>query len=268
MTPRTTTFERNLVRTFRLFALRQLGTLGRSRAMCNESMRSAQQRGDRYIEASILLMCNLEHLALADTATARRCLDEVRWTPPEAGFHVQNWYALRARAELALYEGRAGEALATLTPEFTAMRRSMLLRLQLVRCLATHLRGRLLLGALAEGKAPSGARAEVAHLVDQLQHEGLGCADVFASLLRAGLAAVEHGAAHPEVVTALSRAIQRAEQQHMALNLAAARAGLGRLVGGEEGTRLRADAEAYVAAESVRAPGPMFTVVLPGVFRP
>ncbi len=268
LTPRATTFQRNSVRTFRLFALRQLGTLGRSRALCAESMRSAQQRGDRYIEASILLMCNLEHLALDDTATARRCIDEVRWAPPEIGFHVQHWYALRARAELALYEGRAGEVLATLFPEFTAMRRAMLLRVRIVRCLVNHLRGRLLLGALAEGRAPAGAGAEVAHLADRLEHDGLGCGAVFGSLLRAGLAALERGATHPDVVAALRRAIDRAKDQQMLLNLAAARAGLAQIVGGDEGTRLRADAEAFVATEAIHATGPMFTVILPGVFRP
>jgi len=263
--PEGMTYEKNNTRVFRVHALRLLGALREHGALIGDLIRAGRQRGDLYLETTLRLLEGQSILARDDVGGARASIEEATWTPPEEGYHLQHWYALRARVELALYEGTADAAVAQLAAGFAALERSMLLRVKLVRADAIALRGRLLLAAAARSPSSSGATvAEVRRIVGQLERERAGYATVYALLLRAGLAAIDprDEARH---VALLRDAVAAATEHDMALHAAAARTHLGRLLGGDEGATHEAAARAYVAAQRIAAPERMFELVAPGL---
>ncbi|MCB9574600.1 MAG: AAA family ATPase [Kofleriaceae bacterium] len=264
------TYERNNTRVFRIHTLRLLGALRQQHALIREFVRGGQQRGDRYLVTTLRLLQGQALLARDDRDAARASVDEVSWSPPDRGFHLQHWYELRARVELAIYEGAAAAAVPRLAPTFAALERSMLLRVKLVRADAVALRGRLLLAAVAEGAAPPASLAEVRRLVRELRGERAGYATVYAHLLAAGVAALDRRPPRDDDdddVTWLRRAVDDAGRHDMALHHAAAQAALGARLGGDEGARLSAAAATYAADEGVVEPARFFAVQAPGLGR-
>ncbi len=261
------TYERNNSRVFRIHALRLLGALQQQHALIREFVRNGRQRGDRYLETTLRLLQGQSLLGRGDVGGARASLEEATWSPPEQGFHLQHWYELRARVELAIYEQTAPAAVPELMPRFAALDRSMLLRVKLVRADATALRGRLFLAAAAAGTDLGSRLDEVRKLVRKLEGEGTGYATVYALLLRAGLAAVAPGTSREDAIAPLRQAISVAADHDMALHLAAARDRLGGLLGGDEGAALRASAAAYVSTEGVVASDLLFELQAPGIAR-
>jgi len=255
------TFEKNNARVFRVHALRMLGAVQQHGALITEQVRTGRQRGDRYLETTLRLLQVQALLARADLVEARRSIDDATWTPPQDGYHLQHWYQLRARVEIALYDDRAATEVARLTPDFAALERSMLLRVKLVRADAVALRGRLV---LASGTAASGAvRVEVERIARALDREGAGYATVFALLLRVGLRMTD-GRGHDDVSIGLLRqAIELAAEHDMGLHLAAARDRLGALLGGDEGAALRAAAARYAEDELIADPPRFFAIAVP-----
>ncbi len=263
LTSRTTgtTAERNNARVFRLLATRHLGQWRHCRALAVEAIRSGQQRGDRYLEATARLLRVPGLLASDDVATAQPGEDAILWSPPESGYHIQHYYQYNANVEIALYEGTAAERFDELTRAFQALRASMLFRVQMVRVTALGLHGRLCLAAAMAPNSPDEALAQARRMARQLSGEKLGCAQVLGHLLRAGLAPRNSG----RTADQLRRAIDGADRDHLALHAAAARDRLGILVGGVEGHELRALAARYVAEERIAVPELMFETVVPGV---
>jgi serine/threonine protein kinase/tetratricopeptide (TPR) repeat protein len=261
------TYEKNNTRVFRVHALRLLGALRQQASLIGELVRSGRLRGDRYVESTLRLLEVQSLVARDNVAEARRNIEGAGWTPPANGYHLQHWYELRARAELALYEGDAEAASVRLAADFAALGRSMLLRVKVVRADAVSLGARLQLAAAARGRAPERARAEILRRARSLEREGAGYATVYALLLRAGLVALEPHRKDEDAVDHLRRAVEHAAANDMALHLAAARDRLGALLGGDEGASLRAAAAAYAAQEGIADPDRMFEIVAPGCAR-
>jgi len=260
-----TTAERNNARVFRVLSLRLMGRWRRSRALATESLRSGQQRGDRYLETTIRLLRVQNLIARDDLAEARASQDAALWSPREAGYPTHSYFQYNARAELALYEGTTPDSLAQLAQAFAVLNGSMLVRVALVRTMACGLHGRLSLAAAASRTDPDDARAEAAAMARRLGREELGCAQVFALLLRAGLAALAGAPDSDETVTLLRRAIDRAVENDMFLHAASARDRLGIILGGDEGEALRAEAASYAAQEGIVRPEQLFAAVTPGL---
>ena len=259
--PRGLTYEKNNTRVFRVHALRMLGAVQQHGALITELVRAGRQRGDRYLETSLRLLQVQSLLARGDVAEARRNIDDATWTPPEHGFHLQHWYELRARVELALYEGDAGPAFARLAPAFAALRRSLLLRVKLVRADAVYLQARLALAAMHAGHAVPRGRDLVARAIAELDAERVGYASVFASLLRAGMAELAPDARRDEVVRCLRDALEVATANDMAIQVAASSALLGAMVAGAAGVAYRAAANGYVAQHRIAEPDRFFALV-------
>jgi hypothetical protein len=257
--PKGLTYERNNTRVFRIHALRVMGALRRQGAQIAELVRGGRRRGDQYLVTTLGMLEGLPLLARGDVDAARASFYCVTWTPPEQGFHLQHWYELRSRSEIALHQGEALEAQKVLADRFAALRRSMLLRVQIVRADALSLQARL--GLAAAGRTPAAAHALVRRLAAKLGREGVGYAGVYAALLEGAIAARE---APEAAATALRRAIALAEEHHLSLHLAAARHHLGGLLGGDEGGALRAAAAQYAAGEELVAPTRLYEIVAPG----
>ncbi len=90
--------------------------------------------------------------------------------------------------------------------------------------------------------------------------------DPLASIL-AATAANARGA-RTEALASLRAAIQRSETADMSLYAAAARHRLGRVLGGDEGSRLVDEAAEAMASEGVRVPERFASMLVPGRWTP
>jgi hypothetical protein len=225
-----TTWELDSARIFLLLALRQMGSLAELTRRFDDYQRDGAKRGDRYIETTLTRAFNIIWLVRDDPATAERELDRKHWTPPEGGYHLQHWYELRARTELALYRGDITEARTHLAEGFEAAERSMLLRIQTVRTETAWMRGRLELARAATAGQPEPLLAEVTKLAKGLESERMPYATVWALLLRAAVASQKG-----ESPTALlDQSIKLADEQQMMLCAAVARRRRGGVSEGDE----------------------------------
>ncbi len=239
-------WELNTVRIFRLFGLRYLGRWREMRAGLDEWTRDAIRRGDRYARTTLTRGLNLAWLVADDPARAARELDAGGWVPPEGGYHMQHWYELRARVELALYAGDVEAARAQLARDADGLARALLLRAQTIRTELDWLRGRV---ALSGG--PDGA-AEAARAARRLDGEGTGYARVWARMLDAGVAAARGDA--DRRAARLAEAVAMADAEELAMYAAVARFALDDVRG-----------EEAMVAEGVRRPDRIVAVYLPGV---
>jgi len=96
--------EVNHLRTFILFTLRRLGAYTELRDRLVTYKQDARLRGDRYAATSHVWSSNGVWLAADDVDRARHELDSVTWSDPADGLHLQHWFLIRSRSELALYE--------------------------------------------------------------------------------------------------------------------------------------------------------------------
>jgi hypothetical protein len=96
--------ELNHLRNFVLFTVRRLGHYSELRDRLIAYTRDARLRGDRYAATSHVWCSNIVWLAADDVERARADIDSVTWSDPADGLHLQHWFLMRSRAEIALYE--------------------------------------------------------------------------------------------------------------------------------------------------------------------
>ena len=247
------------ISTCRIYGLMQRRCLGACRELrrrYDEYVRDAARRGDRYLESTVRRGYSMVWLVDDRPDEARLALERASWIPPVGGYHLQHWYAMRCLAEADLYEGRSAGVFERFSPEFTAMARSLLLRVVTVRIESRWLRARLCFCG------PTLHLAEAKRLAQQLADEGIDYPRVFAHLI-SGAARCRQGDT-AGAASELREAIPLADRCQMGLSAAAARWRLSELIGGDEGRALRAEADAWMAQEGIRNPARMIEVVTPG----
>jgi hypothetical protein len=262
------TLELNSARQFLMGVWRELGAFKPWHERSSDFIRDAVRRGDLLAETNTRRICSLLRLVCDDPDEARRDLERKLWVPPEGIYHVQHWETLQARAELALYLGESEAVFDELRPGFAQLERSLMYRFQYLRIAATTLWGRLAL-AIAERAESSDARRRHrrrgVRAARALERERTGFADVWAALLRAGVAAVDGD--DEETRARLAWAATRADAMEMAILSAVARRLEGLLVGGDAGREAVARAERWMRESLVRDPTRLTRVFAPGFER-
>jgi len=257
-------WELDTTRMFRMFALKHAGGIRGAQQLYSIYVRDAARRGDRYMETTTRRYAGFLWLAQDKPQEALRDIEIATWTPPEGRFHLQHWFEIEGRADVALYDGTAEGALVALEPRFGALETSLLSRVQIVRSLSIWLRGRLHAGA-AEEQGDTSRLRDVERLAKRLERERTSYAAVWASLLRA---AERYQRGDDDAAVAHLRwAADAAEAKHLGLCCLAARRALGTILGGDEGRELVADADAALGAEQIAKPERMVRFVAPGLAR-
>jgi serine/threonine protein kinase len=226
----------------------------------------AQQRGDLYTEVNLRTV-TMPALCLAqdDPEAARRHVREAmaRWS--HRGFLVQHWQAMRAEAEIELYVGDAACARERLARDRAAVRSSFLLSSQFLRISDSYVRGRC---AVASAEADEDRRArylaEARRIARSLAREHAPHSGTLAAILRAGVASV--GGDRAGAARALRSAMSLAKRADMSLHVEAARYQLGTMLGGDRGRKLVQHAGAVLAAQGVRVPDRLASLLCPGRF--
>ena len=262
------TWAKTTIRRFWLGSLMYLGELAELRRRLGEFLGDARDRGNLYALTDMRARLNLAWLIADEPAEGRRQLADAMSSWPTDGYHVQHFNALLSRVQADLYEGDPAAAVPRIEAVWPALTGSLLMRIQLVRTEAHQLRARAALATLAAlaaaGRPPTrDAVKAIEREVEVLAKEKTPWIDPLAELLRAGLHRVQ---GRPDAaIEPLRRAIRSFRAQDMALYAAVAERQLGLLIGGDEGTRLRADAESWMAAQTVRDPAAIARVFAPGL---
>jgi len=259
------TWELNTARLFQLFTLRHLGEIGQLRTLSSTYMRDARRRGDLLTETSMRRVRNIAWLAEGRAEEARLDLERAAWQPPRGGYHLQHYYELESRIELALFEDRGADALEAYAADFDRLSRSLLVRIQIVRVISTWLRGRLALAAAEAGRDVDDNLAAAARCARAIAGEDAAYGPVWSSLLDAGIAARRGDV--DGACAALVRAEEAAEARHMAHCAGAARYRRGALIGGDEGVAMIADAERAMRERGVTATERRAQIIAPGFAR-
>ncbi len=249
------TWEYSTARLFHIYALRVRGAMIELRAASDAYLRDAIRKGDRYLETTIRRCCNLTLLAQDDLEGSAASLERAAWVPAEGAFHLQHWYELEARAEVALYQGRAREASSELQPQFGQIEASLLNRIITVRIPARWIAGRL---ALARGDQVALARKQL----QRLRRDDLPYAHVWGRLLAAGIASQSGDPV--DAVSQLRAAVELTAKYELPLCEACARLRLASLLDGDEADAVAEPAHSWMKVQKIARPERLLEVVVPG----
>ena len=222
------------------------GELKAMREECVRHLRAAESVGDHFAATYARVHRWIEPVMDDDVPRGRTDLAAALSTWSSLGFHAMHLWALFGELQYDLYEGDPRAGLARLDRARPALERSRILQMQVYRIWFTATEAQLRIGVGGvEQRRAAGALAKA------LDREDLRYATAFAALIRARLQRHEAPAdARAESV----RAGRLFHDVDMAMHAAAARSLEGQLLGGQEGQRLRAEAEATVAAQGVKRP--------------
>src|SRR5262249_5904316 len=146
---------------YRINALCWMGDLAEIDRSLPVYLHEARRRGDRYALANLRSRNNLPWLAADDPDGASRDLDEALagWAPATGTYHIQHYYALLGRVDIALYCGRPEDAAERLAAELPPLRKAHLLRVAPIRRDVAIARARVALALAARGDRDAGREA-------------------------------------------------------------------------------------------------------------
>jgi len=258
-------YELAAIRSLFYGALAYTGELDELAARAEVALREAEQRGDLYAQAIIRVNAVLL-LALAhdDPEEAEWQLARATEQLPKGTFLVQTFYWLLGSVQRDLYVGQPDKGLARVAEHATALRRSLLLRVQRIRVLVHEARARLGIAALAAG-SKAATREGIEADVRALEREELPVTAAYVHALRAGLAKLDGDDARARAE--LEAAEKAFDALKMALYAAAARRQRGLLLGGDEGRALVESAETAMMARGVKSPAKLAALYVAGFAR-
>jgi serine/threonine protein kinase len=254
-------WELSSCRLARVWNLRHLGAFRELRRSYDDYLLDAIQRGDRYTETSLRRGGNVVWLAAGDPDRAESELDAATWAPPDGGLHLQHWWEIVARAEIAIYRGTAAAAATELAGDLARIEASPMLRLLGLRVAYHWIRGRLALASGAETGDRSGA-ADADRAARALLRSRTGYAETLGLLLRAGAANLRGDAS--AAADDLRAASEVADRHSLTMHAAAARRTEGLLLAGRAGDRLISEADHQMTEEAIADPARFAVLLVPG----
>ncbi len=248
---------------FRLLVF--LGRLGELFEQLPAALKDVMERGDIYAESG--LRCNVVWLSRLAADRPEEALEEIRlagemWS--QRGFHLNHYLYLIGRVEVSLYRGDGG-AWPDMAATWPALVRSQLLRVQITRGEALHLRCRAALAAAA-ARQPADRKllGKVKSTLRRLEKQTHPWTNPFARLIRAGLATT--GGKREQAIDHLVAAAARFDAQGMGLYAAASRRRRGQLLGPSDGGRFVSDADDWMRGQGIVKPERFADVLAPGVW--
>jgi hypothetical protein len=248
------------------YALRSLAFMGHFAELARRLpsyLSDAQTRGDLYAETNLRTRVSYQVLLAQDRPEkARQEIREMlaRWS--HKGYHLQHYFDLFGQAEIDLYEGKAKAAWERVASAWPALQRSLLRRTQLVYLESAHLRARTIIAAVAIGEAPERTLRLAEREARRIEREAMPWTNPLAELIRASVAALRGDT--QVAVGLLASAETGFEAAEEGLFAAVARARRGELLGGPEGEKLRAEAEAWMSKERIANPAHICRFIAPG----
>jgi eukaryotic-like serine/threonine-protein kinase len=237
---------------FLLNALMFLGELKEVSLRLPVLLAAAKDQGNLFASTDLRTRLNLIWLAADDPDRARLEVVEALQEWPHTGFHLQHYSSLSAMAQIMLYTGDGHVAWKHFSQQWSQMKRSVLLRIQVLRVEANYLLARCALAAAQQGTEPQRLLRTAERIALQITREKLKWADPHVSLIRAGIHSIR--GENESAASFLKLAADGFSSVDMNLYAAAARRHLGQLIGGDEGEQLTGEADEWMTAQLIKKP--------------
>lgn len=257
------TWELTMAHRFILSALIYQGQLAEVARRVPILLSAALNQGNLFAATDLRTRMNLIWLAQDDPTTARAEVIEALKDWSHDGFHLQHYTSLQALVQIELYTGDFEVAWKHIQGQWKALEDSMLLRIQVLRLEAMHLKARTALASAPFAGAEQRQRIKIAAaLANSMDRERMAWSDPLVDLLRAAIACQQGEEA--AVKTHLTSAIHRFGAADMHLYQAVARRRLGELLGDERGKALINEADEWMRNQQIRNPGLLTRMLAPG----
>jgi tRNA A-37 threonylcarbamoyl transferase component Bud32 len=254
---------------FRMRCLVYMGELTELSQQLPVLYQEARERGDLLLETYLgTNIAYLTHLAADDPALAYEGVQDAIEHWPHERFDQQHHWALHASVESRLYEGNGPGAWELVSEKWPALRRSLLMRAQLIRIRVRDFHARSALAAAFHHGTDTRRGAELVRTAERgarrIARERIPGAAAIGQMTMAGVS-VARGRPH-EACRLLLTAETTFATLDMQLHAAAARRRRGQLVGGDEGRGLVAEADAWMIGQAIRNPARMTGMFAPGAY--
>jgi hypothetical protein len=232
-------------------------------------LREAEERGDNYTFGLHAIILSLLALVQDQPETARRLVERGMALGPTTEGHVPSVRLLSrqiALVELELYEGDGAAAYQRIDEDWRRRSGSPFARVAFARARLLSLHGVAALAAYRSGERDRRLVRAAARDARSLRAMRMPWTDALARVLEAGVSFAT--GVHAEVRAQLELAHSELAAANMSLYATLARRRLGELAGGVEGARAIAEADAWLAAQDVRAPERLARIYMPEVAPP
>ncbi|PKN45107.1 MAG: hypothetical protein CVU59_09995 [Deltaproteobacteria bacterium HGW-Deltaproteobacteria-17] len=260
-----TAWERDLMNNQVVWCLFYLGEFDEMTRRSTMVLQDALERGDLFGSAGMVLgLGNIVILNRDGPAAAAREIDALmaRWSIN--GYHLQHYWALLSRVNLAIYSGDAQGAHERIWQEWPRLKRSLLTQIPAVRHEGLHVRAR---ATLARAASETG-RVRI-RLLRQARKDTATLLAVKLPWVRS-LGLLLDAAVHLQsgdrnaALSLLAQSITLLETCGMQLYAAAARVRLGRLAGGPDGSAMVQAAVDFMLSQGINDPGRMTELLATG----
>jgi serine/threonine protein kinase/tetratricopeptide (TPR) repeat protein len=244
------------------------GNVRQVRDLLPQLLKEGAARGDVNVEASLRLISSVHYVYLSQNEPERflaECTQALaRWS--STGFYLQHYGALYTQAETHLYLGEYRKAREILLSSWQAMRRSFILRWEILQVMIFFLRARVTLACWLENRSDRALRREVEFFARRLSRSFLAWCAPMATLLRAGIAA--GSGRGREAIPLLDEAQMGFEKVPLHAFAAATAYTSGNLKGGARGDAQKRTAYQFVEQQEVRNPEAFLRMLVPGNWAP
>jgi hypothetical protein len=244
------------IRTFRLFALLNLGRFRELRLSCDQVVREAKDHGDLYSSTSVSTYPLPLSLIVRDRPDeARQVAAEAlaRWTSQRQT--QQHMFTQWSFTYADLYKGDWRRGLRDSEAHLVFLRKTLMNQVNNTRVFAFDARGRAALAAALLGDDRQKNLSIAKGFIKRLESEHFAVPLAMAKAMRAAVADVE--GRPEETIRLLREACSQFEQLGMAGYGNALKSRLSSRVGGDEGKELRRQVEKWAAEEDVPDPARM-----------
>jgi tetratricopeptide (TPR) repeat protein len=264
-------WELAIAHLYSLLSLQYLGELGELSRRLPVLIKEARERDDLHAVTNYQTRLSyIRCLAADDPDGARKEVREGIDVWYHKTYTSQHYFELLASVEIALYTGDGPTAWGHIERHWSALKRSLLLRVQRIRIESLFIRGR---SGLAAGMMASDDHHRAAFLavakkaIRELRRQDAPHAAAIADLLATGLGTQTANVARHDVAMLLENTALVFAQEEMALHAAATRRRLGEISGGARGSALMSEADAWMNAHGIENPERMTQMLAPGQYR-
>jgi serine/threonine protein kinase/tetratricopeptide (TPR) repeat protein len=259
------TWEIGMAQRFMLSSLLYLGELADVSRRVPILLRAALEQGDVLAATDLRTRLNLIWLAADDPERARMEVIEALKIWPREGFHLQHYSSMLAMAQIELYTDDAEVAWKHVKGQYKALKKSLLLRTQVLRVDSLYLKARTALAASIHAnrnKEKERLLKAAERMAASIAKERMPWSDPLIPLIRAPIAHYYGDASRTTAL--LSEAVRGFDQADMRLRAMAARRRLGESVGGDRGRELIAEADDWMRSQEIESPALLTRMLAPG----